>query len=546
MKKSSLWLGALVGGVIGVMLVALLYLGNQAFGLPFVPYDFWNWQARVVPGNALSLLASSPGTYLARALDVPESAWGEASERIVALLISVLVPALGGLGVAWLRQRTERAGRLLGAAAGGLLFAAVAAMELYLRISLSPVIALLWLALTFLGWGFSVGLVLDGHVLADLQAEADLERRRGLLKLVGGVAGATLAAWGLGSLLGSQTGESEADQPLAGITPGLTPTFAPTTVPDAATPTPAPDEVALPTGDDERILPAPGTREELTPRGEFYTVDIAATPPRLDGTRWRLVMAGMLDETPRLTLSELRQYPVHTQPITLSCISNPVGGSAISSAYWTGLRLRDLLQDLGLSPEAQYLHIQAADGFYETVPFAVMMDDRTLLVYGMNDRTLPEKHGFPLRIFIPDRFGMKQPKWIERIAASDQDEGGYWTDRGWSKQAIARTTSVIDTIAVDERHDGFVPVGGIAWAGARGIQKVEVQVDDGPWVAATLRVPPLGPLTWVQWRYAWPATSGKHTLRARATDGEGNLQIAEESGSLPNGATGYHTKDVTI
>lgn len=302
----------------------------------------------------------------------------------------------------------------------------------------------------------------------------------------------------------------------------------------------------MPVGEDGRIVPVPGTRDEITPQGEFYRVDINATPLSLDGNSWRLVMAGLFEQTPRLTLNELRAYPVHTQAITLSCISNPIAGTAISSAYWTGLRLSDLLEDLGMLPEAQYLFIQSADGFYETVPMDDVMDPRTLLVYGMNDRTLPDKHGFPLRIYIPNRYGMKQPKWIERIEATATDEGGYWTDRGWSKQAIPNTTSVIDIVAPEMAQNGTIPVGGVAWAGARGIQKVEIQVDDGDWEEAALRTPTPSPLLWVQWRYHWMASPGEHTLTVRATDGTGELQTSERSGTLPNGATGYHSVDVEV
>jgi hypothetical protein len=223
-----------------------------------------------------------------------------------------------------------------------------------------------------------------------------------------------------------------------------------------------------------------------------------------------------------------------------------LAGSAISTAHWSGVRLRDLLEDLGLQPEANYLHLESADGFYETVTKADMMNPQTLLVHSMNGLPLPSRHGYPLRIYIPNRYGMKQPKWIIRMTATEEDQGGYWTDRGWSKEARPHVVSVIDAIAQDAAHDGLVPVGGVAWAGDRGIQRVELQIDDGPWNEGVLRTPPLGPLSWVQWRYEWPASSGRHTLTVRATDGEGMLQIQEKSSVRPDGATGYHSREVTI
>ncbi len=170
------------------------------------------------------------------------------------------------------------------------------------------------------------------------------------------------------------------------------------------------------------------------------------------------------------------------------------------------------------------------------------MDERTLLVYEMNGVPLPIPNGFPLRVYIPDRYGMKQPKWISRMEVLDRKGNGYWVDRGWSEAAIAHTTSVIDTVALDRpTDDQTVPVGGIAWAGARGISKVEVQVDDGPWVEAELRAPPLSPLSWVQWRYDWPPVQGRHTFRVRAYDGNGDLQTLESRRARPNGATGVHS-----
>jgi hypothetical protein len=138
---------------------------------------------------------------------------------------------------------------------------------------------------------------------------------------------------------------------------------------------------------------------------------------------------------------------------------------------------------------------------------------------------------------------MKQPKWIVSMNAIANDGSGYWEDRGWSKEAIVRTTSVIDNVAVGQPdpNTGNLPIGGIAYAGDRGISKVEVQIDSGPWMAAELRDPPLNTLTWVQWRYDWPPTSGHHVAGVRAYDGTGALQVVRSEGSYPDGATGTDT-----
>ena len=176
------------------------------------------------------------------------------------------------------------------------------------------------------------------------------------------------------------------------------------------------------------------------------------------------------------------------------------------------------------------------------------MDERTLLVYEMNGEPLPVKHGYPLRIYIPNHYGMKQPKWIKRMEAIDHHGPGYWVDRGWSETAIPQTTSVIDTVAVDDENPetGVIPVGGIAYSGARGISKVEVQVDEGPWQEVELRSPALSPLTWVQWRYLWKSQPGRHTFKVRAYDGTGQLQETQPSPPHPNGATGIDSKTENI
>jgi hypothetical protein len=295
------------------------------------------------------------------------------------------------------------------------------------------------------------------------------------------------------------------------------------------------------------LQPAPGTRAEITPDGEFYRIDINTRPPVIDENEWELEVTGLFDNPRSLTLNDLMAFPRVTQPVTLSCISNRIGGDLISTALWTGVRLGLLLEELGLQPSAEELAIEAEDGFYESVTSQDMMDPRTLLVYAMNGETLPHEHGYPLRIYIPNRYGMKQPKWITRIEAIAGEGSGYWVDRGWSEEARPHIVSIIDTVAIDQPlPDGRIPVGGIAWAGDRGIQQVEIQVDDGAWQTGQLRVPPLSTLTWVQWRYDWPASAGEHTLRVRATDGDGNLQIGERTGVRPDGATGYHTITQTV
>ena len=197
------------------------------------------------------------------------------------------------------------------------------------------------------------------------------------------------------------------------------------------------------------------------------------------------------------------------------------------------------------------MKIRSADRFFEVISLdAIKADPRIMLTYSWDGVPLKREHGYPLRIYIPDLYGMKQPKWIESIEATDHWEPGYWVRRGWNKVAQMHATSVIDTVSVDMTIIGangnkVVPIGGIAHAGARGISKVEVQMDDGPWEEAELRAP-LSPLTWVIWKYNWPFHSGKHTFTVRCYDGNGTPQIATPSPPEPNGATGLHSKAMML
>jgi hypothetical protein len=228
-----------------------------------------------------------------------------------------------------------------------------------------------------------------------------------------------------------------------------------------------------------------------------------------------------------------------------------VGGDLIGTTRWTGVSLKRLLPEWKLQPHATHLKIRSADGFYEVVPIeTIQTDDRVMLAYAWDGAPLTAAHGFPLRIYIPDRYGMKQPKWIETIDATDHWEPGYWVERGWDREARMKATSVIDTIAVNmmigpEAEGARVPIGGIAHAGVRGISKVEISLDGGPWQAAQLRTP-LSGQTWVIWRYDWPMQRGKHTFTVRCFDGAGTPQIVAEAPPHPSGATGLNTRSAMV
>ena len=198
------------------------------------------------------------------------------------------------------------------------------------------------------------------------------------------------------------------------------------------------------------VKAAPGTRPEFTPLERHYRIDINTIPPAADGRQWRLKVNGLVEKPLALMLEDLRRYAPSHQFVTLSCISNPLGGDLIGTTRWTGVSLRRLLPDLQLKPGATHLKIRSADQFYEVVALdAIKADERIMLAYEWDGVPLTREHGYPLRIYIPDIHGMKQPKWIESIEAIDHWEPGFWVERGWNKVAQMHATSVIDTVAVD-------------------------------------------------------------------------------------------------
>jgi DMSO/TMAO reductase YedYZ molybdopterin-dependent catalytic subunit len=302
---------------------------------------------------------------------------------------------------------------------------------------------------------------------------------------------------------------------------------------------------------DAAVRPVPGTRAELTPVPDHYRIDINTRSPRVDADSWRLSVDGLVERPLALTLDELRgRDPVH-QFVTLECISNRIGGDLISTTRWTGVSLQRLLPELGLRSDATHLVIRSVDGFFECLPLSVPQSDpRVMLCYEWDGLPLPVEHGYPLRIWVPDHFGMKQPKWIESITATDAWEPGYWVVRGWDKEARVRTTSVIDVIAVDEAAtaaDGrkTIPVGGIAYAGARGISRVQLRTDGGAWRDAEIRRP-LADTTWALWRWEWPFAPGDHRIEVRCFDGDGRPQVEQPSPPHPDGATGLDGRELRI
>jgi DMSO/TMAO reductase YedYZ molybdopterin-dependent catalytic subunit len=514
-------------------------------GLPFVPFDTFDWLARVLPGSLVTTGIDSMVSVI-RSLGIEEiSSTAKGLEQAMAVALALLVGAVLSAISFWGARRWDQAreedvhwlvwGSVLGLGVGVCLL--LVSLDVNRTATAGPVPSSLWILAVCLGWGGGLGWVyrrLSGGARASgatpgAVSVASLDRRRFVVRVGGAVAVITVTGGGVGAWLESRKGKAASgnvDPPWSADHP----------LPNA----------------DARVQPVRGTRPELTPVKDHYQIDINTRPPSVDVEGWRLRIGGLSDRPGDWTLSDLRNgyEPLH-QFVTLACISNPVGGSLVSTQRWTGVPLRRLLEEVGPQATATHLRIRSVDDFFEVVALDdVMADERIMLAYAWDGLPLPPEHGFPLRIYIPDRYGMKQPKWIESIELMDHAEEGYWVRRGWDREARMKATSVIDVVAVSEAGpgaggDGVVPVGGIARAGDRGISRVEIRVDDGPWEEARLREP-LSDKTWVLWRYAWTFQPGAHTLTVRCAEGDGTPQIAEPSPVSPSGATGLHHADVEV
>jgi DMSO/TMAO reductase YedYZ molybdopterin-dependent catalytic subunit len=296
-------------------------------------------------------------------------------------------------------------------------------------------------------------------------------------------------------------------------------------------------------------LNVPGISPFVTPNSQFYRVDTALVLPEVDPGTWQLRIHGMVDREITVTFDDLLRRPLTEDYITLCCVSNPVSGPYIGNAKWLGASLSSLLRQAGIKSGATQLLCTSADGFTSGTPVQVVMDGRDALVaVAMNGAPLPVEHGFPARLVVPGLYGyVSACKWVTDIEVTTfQAAQGYWVPRGWSQLGPIKTESRIDVPSSGQQvKAGRVAVAGVAWAQHKGVEAVEVQVDNGPWHEATLATVP-GIDTWRQWVWQWDATPGNHTLQARATDKTGYTQTSVQAQEVPNGASGYPLNNVTV
>ncbi len=294
----------------------------------------------------------------------------------------------------------------------------------------------------------------------------------------------------------------------------------------------------------DQALAIPGLTPIVIPNDDFYKIDTTLLVPRVDPATWKLDVTGMIANPLTFTYDELLAMPLYEQYVTIACVSNRVGDHLVGNALWTGVRLKDVLESAGVQPGATQIVGRSVDGFTVGFPtsWAMAPEREPMIAVGMNRQPLPANHGFPARLIVPGLFGyVSATKWLAEIQLTTREAvDGYWVPLGWAKDGPILTQSRIDTPADGASvPSGIVDIAGVAWAPDRGITRVEVRVDNGPWQAARISRP-ISPATWVQWTLPWTTTPGAHNLEVRATDGTGNVQTDQVSDPAPDGARGHH------
>ena len=347
--------------------------------------------------------------------------------------------------------------------------------------------------------------------------------RRGFLVRLGLVGAGTVAVVAGGRLLGRSRDRVEAARRLLRL-----------------------DGVTMPKVARRATVAVPEVEPWQTASSDFYTIHTVISPPAIDPTTWRLRVHGLVDRQLELTYQDLVERELTEAWITLNCVSNPVGGDLIGNAWWSGVRIADILAEAGVRPEADAVLQTAQDGWTCGTPLTTLLDDRNaMLAVAMNGDPLPIEHGFPVRAIVPGLYGFVSAcKWVVDLEVTRfADFTAYWTERGWAERGPVKLASRIDVPrSGDTVAAGTLRVGGSAWSQHTGISDVEVQLDGGEWQSAQLALAPT-PDTWVQWAAALGVEPGDHQLKVRATDQNGVVQTGVRVDVIPDGATGWHSVD---
>jgi DMSO/TMAO reductase YedYZ molybdopterin-dependent catalytic subunit len=486
------------GVVAGLLLVALMYLAKPLIGTTPLPQLLQQPILAVMPGFVFGFLIDT----LQHAGKVVEEA---------GLIVGMII-GLGFLGGAWAWARKAWARpphALLFAAAGWAVLAFVLlpiSGDGFLGLNEGPTAPLVW-GLLFAAYG--VVLQVGGDPATGAPAGADPGRRRMLQLMPIGIA--ALSAGGLLYEVLPRWYQAVFKAPEASLS---------------------------------------GASLEITPVENFYVVSKNFSDPVVPEQGWTLNVGGLVDNPLHLSLADLRALPSVTEYVTLECISNNVGGPLMSTGQFTGVRLHDLVSMVGPQSNATHARFKARDGYTESLPLSLISSQPEMLIaYALDGAPLPTGHGFPARVLVPGHYGMKGPKWLDSIELASQDDGGYWESEGWDRIALVKTTARFDVPKDGDiaKSGEAVRLLGVAFAGTRGISKVEYSTDGGKNWSVADRGAPLSSLTWVLWDGIWiPQQAGAYVLQVRAVDGTGVPQQPAASASYPSGASGYHTIRVDV
>ena len=461
--------------------------------IPFAPTALADRLIRLTPGD-VSTAAIDRLHHLAQQL-------------LVGLAVALF--AAGGAAIAAAVRSPARAG------APWALAILIAGLAVPIQPSLTAA-----LAAAALG-GFTYATALYALRRPRLAPAPDPARRRALVALGTGTAGVLVAAHPLGRAVAWLAGHPR--HLSAGALPRATP----------------PRRGGFPT--------IRGLTREVTAVADHYVVDIDINDPAVDGPSWRLRVGGLVDHPLTLGFADLqREFTLVEEIAALTCISNEVGGSLVGCSRWEGVPLAELLRRARPKPRATTLVVRCADGYSAGIPLAVATHPSALAAIAQDGQALTREHGFPCRLRLPALYGMLNPKWVTSIELVDHPQRGYWARQGWSPTAVVRTESRIDT----PRHARVGKptwIAGTAWAGIRGIRRVELSLDGGrTWDPARLHRP-LSPWAWTQWAYLWtPRRHGRQSIQCRATDGRGAAQDPMHRAPHPSGASGYHRVEVEV
>ena len=453
--------------------------------------------------------------------------WALRLAGVGALLVATVLGSEALRVTASAQLRPGRAAAILAVAAG-----AAAATDPAGEVQPGPMVAALVVAA--IAYAFGAKTVAAGFVEGDALVEEDapdpvaidLGRRRVLRMGMGGAVAVALSGGVIGWVV-RRAGGPDRDVAIA----------------PAATPATVPPRGSFPD--------IAGLSPEITSAADHYVVDVNLVKPSVEADTWSLSVGGRVRVPLQLSFEELQErYQIVEQYSVLSCISNEVGGPLVGHSLWRGVRLADVLDTADVSSDAVDVVFKAADGYTDSITLETARDPSVLLAVAQNGEPLTREHGFPCRVRVPALYGMKNVKWLESIEVVASDYKGYWMKRGWSDVAIVRTQSRID-VAGEQRTasaGAATWIAGVAWAGDRGISRVEVSTDGGDsWAEARLREPIEGELSWRQWAYRWtPEGTGKATVVCRAVDGDGEVQTSRLAAPHPAGATGHHSVEVDV